>query len=1457
MSRTSKLSLFIAVMLLLQISLASGSAGPQLATAASAGPVALSLSPADDLMNVPLTADLKMTFDETVAKGLNSAAISIYESSTNNLVESISVSSSRVTIDSTQRIVTIDPQNNFVIKKNYYVLVDTGAFVNVSNGASYAGIYSANSWNFRSVEEVDTIRPSHTARLPVHQSTLNAVTTPVTITFDEAVYAVSGNILLTSTDDTRSVSVTSSSVQGSGTNQIIIQTPAALQPNTTYTVTVPSTVFQDAAGNYYNGTSWNFTTDIAPVNALAPLSPADNATSVPVNSPLRITFDKTVFARSNKYVEIRRVDNNATFQRIEAVDSRINVNGSVVTITPGLALEANTSYYVLIDAGAFTQADATQWYYGISGANIWNFTTDPGNETNAPYVTKLTPTNNGSVGSLNTKLELTFDEAVYPSSGTIEIRAVGSGALFRSISVTSERVTGGGSKTITIDPNKAVGAESAKAFVNNTRYYVTIGNRAFRDAAGNFYAGLSSSNQWSFTITQDSVKPTVTTLSPNNNATAVAENAKFTATFSEAVMKGTGAITIYRIGAGTPSIITTTFDVDSLDNRKIVIRPTQNLSQGASYFVYIDEDAVTDLVGNAFVGILNEYQWTFKTIGSDLTPPAISKLESNGSTIIMTYNEQLDSNKKPSPGSFYITVNGAQRTVTNTQVVGETVLLTLSSPIINGQLVKLNYSKPAIGLIQDISGNEAVSLSNNDVTNAPDSTLPRLIGGTALGSTITLSYSKDILSVNSNAYLQFTVNVGGTMYSPTSIISSGSLVMLTINGTIQGGQSVRVSYTPSSYPIKDVSGNNAAAVSNFDLSSGTDTAAPSLLSVSASGSQVTLKYNKSLNPLSVPSSGQYSVYVDNISRPVTQVRVSGDSVILTISPAVTTGQNVSVSYVAGSALLTDLTGNPAPSFNGMQSNGGTGSSGMMYGVSVKGSTLTMTYSESLNPSYIPPSLQFLVMVNDLAKVINKVAVSGSEVTLTLATPVAVNDRVTITYYSTSSGLRTNSGQMIASFSNISVLNSTSLLDSLTGDYEASDGGGVGLKPTTATTMSDVSPGGNSALRYTVQSDKIIVAYQTARASGMTSPRVAFKVPSTERAAIVAIPLLALETVYRQGGSPVFVVQHGDVTYELSLNALNYTAMSSMAGGSSATNHLLVEIDQGASSKTSGLSTMLGVSSAQVIAGPANFELSVLNGASEVPLTTFNGYLTRTIQTSSSVNASQSSVVWYDPQAGALSYVPTIITTTGGKTTATFKRKGNSAYAFVRNSSSFSDVTSHWAASAINTLTRKFIVEGRTTTKFAPQSAITRGEFATYIAKGLGLSGDRNAAAAYTDLNENTAMGAYIGAASTAGIVTGNTDGSFKPNNPITRQEMAVMMVRAAKAVDVTISLPSSAASYLTKYTDRGKISSYAQTDVAKAVSAGIMNGKTNTTMSPLANATRAEGAVMLMRLLQHIKFITP
>lgn len=1479
MKLTRKLSLFIAILMILQLGVPGWSPNHK-ASAATSGPVDISLYPSANMNNAPINSRLKIVFDENVRLGASTTFVHLYKTADNSLVESISATSGRISITSSNNSeVTISPSSNLLSFTEYYVLIDAGTFLNVSNGAAYAGIQSATKWRFSTSGTSDTTRPLHVSRGPEGSMAVVPMTAPIYITFNKPVYAASGNIVLRTRDniDNRQIPVTSASVTGSGSTQITITPETALQPLTTYEVIISQDNFEDASGNGFTGTNWTFVTAQAPVNLAAtnPFYPAANATLVPIDTNLTISFDQNVYANGGKYVEIRRVSDNVAVQRIQAINtSRITVNNASVTIRPDSNLAPNTAYYVWIEPGAFSKPapNNSEWFYGISSATVWQFTTGFGNDTSPPVIQMLAPVSGGVLNNVNGALTITFNEEVYPSSGNIEIRQVSGNTLFRAIPITSTRVKGGGTKQLIVDATSYVSAvDTAKSFINNTKYYVSIGNRALRDGAGNYFAGISGTTGWTFTVTQDGTRPNVQSLSPSTGSTAVGLQQNFAALFDKPVVVGSGSVSFIPTGTTTNNGTTVpgTIQIDPNNARQIIITPSSALVENTRYYINIEEGAVTDLVGNSFIGILNQYQWEFLTIGGDKTPPALSRSEVSGAIIRLIYNEPLNINLAPSPASYYVTVAGAPRNVTAAKIEGNMVLLTLSSSVAYSQKVVLSYTKPANGLVQDLSGNQAASLNNVDVTNGYTNTNPTVSSGSASGNTVVLNFSEQLLSVSPYAYNQFSITVGDTRYNPTAIWHSGNVIQLTISGTITSGQTVLISYAPGSYALLGNSGNSVGSFSNYNPATGAgsgtgvviDTSPPYVFYVTASGTLVTIKYNKTLNTSKVPGIYQYSVIVDNAVRSISSVVVAGDSVLLNLSSAVTATQTVKVSYVGSSSGVSDYSGNAAASFTNLVANSGTGTGGAGTGVPVlqgaiaKGAILTLTFNTTLDPSSIPPTSQFVVRVKGQVRMVSNVVVAGTNAVLTLASPVNVGETADVTYYGTGTTLKSISGINANTFSNTTIANQTTLLDTLTGDYEASDNGGVAIKSSGATVTTDTSPAGVQANRYTVDQAKFVTAVTTSRDAGIASPRVAFKVPEGQNAALVAVPLIPLEMASKQS-NVTFAVEYGDITYELPLSTLNFSQLSRMAGGNGISNQLLIAIDKGPNTLTSALSTALNSSKATTISNPVHFDVMVVNGSTKEKVENFSGYVGRSMKISSTADTTQISAVWLDPVTGTLSYVPTVFKTTNGVMTATFKRQGNSSYAIVRNSSSFTDTAKHWANDKVEMMARKFIVEGRSVTAYEPDKPITRGEFATYIAKGLGLTGDRTAAAKFKDVNKDTVMGAYIGAAAAAGIVNGVDSSNFKPNSFITRQDMAAMMMRAAKVAGMTVTLPSSEESYLQAFNDKGQISSYAKTNMAQSIYLGIINGKSSTRLSPTANATRAEGAVMIMRILEKAELLS-
>ncbi len=170
----------------------------------------------------------------------------------------------------------------------------------------------------------------------------------------------------------------------------------------------------------------------------------------------------------------------------------------------------------------------------------------------------------------------------------------------------------------------------------------------------------------------------------------------------------------------------------------------------------------------------------------------------------------------------------------------------------------------------------------------------------------------------------------------------------------------------------------------------------------------------------------------------------------------------------------------------------------------------------------------------------------------------------------------------------------------------------------------------------------------------------------------------------------------------------------------------------------------------------------------------------------------------------------------------------------------------WYYDAVMDVTDKGLMNGAGGGKFAPNTNLTRGMAVTVLYR---MSGETTGVAeeatdAFSDVSASQWYAEAVDWASDNGIVKGS-NGKFNPNTNITRQDIATMMYRYAqyKQADTTQSAD------LGKYTDAGQISDYALDSMEWAVAEGIISGRTQTTLVPRANLTRAEFATIISRYL--------
>ncbi len=165
----------------------------------------------------------------------------------------------------------------------------------------------------------------------------------------------------------------------------------------------------------------------------------------------------------------------------------------------------------------------------------------------------------------------------------------------------------------------------------------------------------------------------------------------------------------------------------------------------------------------------------------------------------------------------------------------------------------------------------------------------------------------------------------------------------------------------------------------------------------------------------------------------------------------------------------------------------------------------------------------------------------------------------------------------------------------------------------------------------------------------------------------------------------------------------------------------------------------------------------------------------------------------------------------------------------------------WARDAIEDVVKKGIMEQPRVREFFPGREVTRGEFASALVRALSISGDGET---FTDVEELHPYAKDIAKGKAAGILKGYEDGTFHPDDTITRQDLMTICARAMRTVRALDEGEDLAA-----FTDADAVADYAIADVAALFKAGIVQGNADGTIAPLLSATRAETAVLAQRVM--------
>lgn len=172
---------------------------------------------------------------------------------------------------------------------------------------------------------------------------------------------------------------------------------------------------------------------------------------------------------------------------------------------------------------------------------------------------------------------------------------------------------------------------------------------------------------------------------------------------------------------------------------------------------------------------------------------------------------------------------------------------------------------------------------------------------------------------------------------------------------------------------------------------------------------------------------------------------------------------------------------------------------------------------------------------------------------------------------------------------------------------------------------------------------------------------------------------------------------------------------------------------------------------------------------------------------------------------------------------------------------FTDMNdSHWANEAVEYLFAKKVVNGNPDGTFAPENNVTRAEFIKMIISAMGVESESKEVP-FKDVAEDSWYAPYIAAAYNNGLLMGDENGNCSPEANITRQDMATILYRAVGA--------TYEGDALGMFTDAAEIADYAKTAVSYFVEEGVINGLGDGRFGGHEKATRAQTAVIIYRII--------
>ena len=602
--------------------------------AAPTSPPSLTFSPSDNSASIAVDTNITITFDKAI-RHIDDTDIT--DTNIDSLITLRKTNSSGVgipfnaTIDSTNKVITINPSSNFSSSQVVYVAI--GAAVE----DYYNNAISSSSITFT---VVDTAAPTITFN-PSNSDTDVTVSSNITLTFNEAIRNTNNTALTDSNVDSL-ITLKDSDEDGdnisfdatidSDKKIITINPDSNFSSEQIVYMAIGATV-EDSSDNAITATDITFTAADSTPPTLT-FTPADSDTGIAINSDITIVFNESVRNIDNSTLTDANVDSLITLKQTNANGSNIdfeaviNTDKKIITITPDNSFSSEQVVYVAIGATVEDESDNA-----ISASSI-TFTSA---DATAPVVT-FDPADTSTGIPITANVTLTFNEAVRNTNNS-ELTNSNVGSLI-TLEYVSDNTTIDFTATIDSD-KKVITINPDSDFIHGEIVYVEI--QALEDSSNN----SMSSTSGTFSVT-DTEPPTVS-MNPAHGSTKVPLDTDVTIIFDEEIrlinnseINNTNVDALLTVKDTNSSGDDLAFDAVINSNKtKITIDLVNDLSSEQTVYV-----AIGPTVEDSYDNALNAIHYGIFTTADKLPPTVdieavITASIATNSDITFTFSEAV------------------------------------------------------------------------------------------------------------------------------------------------------------------------------------------------------------------------------------------------------------------------------------------------------------------------------------------------------------------------------------------------------------------------------------------------------------------------------------------------------------------------------------------------------------------------------------------------------------------------------------------------------------------------------------------------------------------------------------------------------------------------------------------------------------------------------------------------